>query len=93
MAHSCAWWVASQGKESWISLRNNFQMRLKNRLSITSKTEGGRGLGKAEVGKEIGVFLLLPERVDRNRAGHQSWLDPREGLQEKLLWLYSWFPF
>lgn len=85
MAHSCAWWVVSQGKESWISLRNSFQRRLKNRLSITFKTEGGSGLGKAEMGEEVFFFFFffLSEREwgqrwdDRTRAGHQSRLDPR----------------
>lgn len=59
MAHSCAWWVVSQGKESWISLRNSFQRRLKNRLSITFKTEGGSGLGKAEMGEEVFFFFFF----------------------------------
>lgn len=82
MAHSCAWWVASQGQESWISPRNTFQRRLETGFLLLSKhTEresgrvgvgvGVRNLGKAEKGDGIGSFVLpgTESHLKGNRNG------------------------
>jgi hypothetical protein len=46
LAHSCASWVASQGKDSCISGRKSLQRRLKNMVYMTLKTARKSKKGK-----------------------------------------------